>query len=57
MIKQLKREGWDVARVKGSHYQFKHPNKPGTVSVPHPNKDITIQTMRDIYRQAGWEWD
>ena len=56
MIKQLKREGWDVARVKGSHYQFKHPNKPGTVSVPHPNKDITIQTMRDIYRQAGWEW-
>ena len=57
MIKQLKREGWFWVQTNGDHYQFRHPDKPGKASVPHPNKDIPISTLRNIYRQTGWEWN
>ncbi|MFZ5763833.1 MAG: type II toxin-antitoxin system HicA family toxin [Thermodesulfobacteriota bacterium] len=43
-------------RSKGSHHQFKHPEKPELVTVPHPRADIFIGTLRNIYRQAGWKW-
>jgi predicted RNA binding protein YcfA (HicA-like mRNA interferase family) len=42
--------------VKGSHHQFKHPRRPGKVTVPHPRKDLPVGTLRGIFRQAGWEW-
>ena len=48
--------GWIVRRVKGSHHHFTHPTKPGVVTVPHPRRDIMIDTLRSIYRQAGWDW-
>jgi predicted RNA binding protein YcfA (HicA-like mRNA interferase family) len=54
VIKRLEREGWYLARVKGSHHQFKHPNKPGRVTVKHPDSDIPVGTLRSIERQAGW---
>jgi predicted RNA binding protein YcfA (HicA-like mRNA interferase family) len=37
----------------GSHKHFKHPAKPGKVTVPHPNKDLTIKTRKSIERQSG----
>lgn len=40
--------------AKGDHFQFKHPQKPGRVTVPHPKKDIPKGTVVSIYRQAGW---
>lgn len=55
IIQRLKREGWQLVDVNGSHHQFKHPNKPGKVTVPHPRKDILRGTVRSIYVQAGWE--
>ncbi|MGH9513513.1 MAG: type II toxin-antitoxin system HicA family toxin [Terriglobales bacterium] len=33
VIKQLEHDGWQLARTKGSHRQFHHPTKPGTVTV------------------------
>ena len=30
--------------------------KKGKVTVPHPKKDIAIDTLRNIFRQAGWDW-
>jgi len=52
IIKRLESEGWTV-RVKGSHHQFKLSGK-GSVTVKHPDSDIPIGTLRNIYRQAGW---
>jgi len=52
-IKLLKRDGWRLDRVKGSHHQFRHPRKPGSVTVPHPRKDIPPGTLASMYRQAG----
>ena len=56
IIRKLESEGWVKAHQVGSHVKFKHPAKPGAVTVPHPRKDILIDTLRSIYRQAGWEW-
>jgi predicted RNA binding protein YcfA (HicA-like mRNA interferase family) len=56
VIKRLEADGWYLARVKGSHHHFKHPKKPGLVTVPHPSKDIVTGTLRSIFRQAGWPW-
>lgn len=56
IIKRLHEDGWIEARQKGSHKQFKHPEKPGLVTLPHPAQDIPKGTLRSIHRRAGWEW-
>jgi predicted RNA binding protein YcfA (HicA-like mRNA interferase family) len=33
VIRLLGREGWVLVVTKGSHRQFKHPTKPGRVTV------------------------
>ena len=53
VIKLLEADGWQLKRVKGSHHHFKHPSKPGLVTVPHPKKDIPLGTLRSIEKQAG----
>jgi predicted RNA binding protein YcfA (HicA-like mRNA interferase family) len=53
IIAALEADGWREVARKGSHAQFKHPTKPGRVTVPHPRKDIAIGTLRSIERQAG----
>ena len=54
LIRMLHKDGWEHVATKGSHRQFRHPAKPGRVTVPHPNKDIPRGTVVSIYRQAGW---
>jgi len=44
-----------VAR-KGSHVQFKHSERRGRVTVPHPKKDIPAGTVASIGRQAGLDF-
>jgi len=53
IISALKADGWAQVARKGSHVQFKHPTKPGRVTVPHPKKDIPIGTLRSIEKQAA----
>ena len=55
IIRQLEADGWFLARVKGSHHQFKHPTKPGLVTVKHPDSDIPAGTLNSIKKQAGWK--
>ena len=52
IIKCLLADGWVEVRAKGSHHQFRHPFKRGTVTVPHPNKDLPIGTLQSILKQA-----
>ena len=33
VLQMLKKDGWYLARTKGDHRQFKHPSKPGTVTI------------------------
>jgi predicted RNA binding protein YcfA (HicA-like mRNA interferase family) len=53
VIALLEKDGWREVARKGSHVQFKHPEKPGRVTVPHPKRDIPIGTLRSIERQSG----
>jgi predicted RNA binding protein YcfA (HicA-like mRNA interferase family) len=52
VISALEADGWRQVAKKGSHAQFKHPTKPGRVTVPHPQKDIPIGTLKNIEKQA-----
>jgi predicted RNA binding protein YcfA (HicA-like mRNA interferase family) len=56
IVRHLTQDGWVLVHVRGSHHQYKHPDKPGRVTVPHPKRDLPIGTVRSIYKQAGWEW-
>ena len=53
IIKRLERDGWRLVRITGSHHHFKHDNKSGLVTVPHPKKDIKAGTLNSILKQAG----
>lgn len=54
MIKLLKTDGWYLARARGSHRQYRHPTKPGLVTVAgHGNDDIAPRTLKSILKQAG----
>jgi len=53
IIRDLRADGWEHVDTTGSHHHFKHPTKPGKVTVPHPKRDLHPKTVRSIYRQAG----
>lgn len=54
IIMILKEQGWRLVRVKGSHRQFKHPTKPGTVTIAgKQNVDIPPGTLNSILKQSG----
>jgi predicted RNA binding protein YcfA (HicA-like mRNA interferase family) len=53
VIRLLKANGWFLVHTVGSHHQFRHPTKPGKVTVPHPKKDLPLPTVRSILKQAG----
>ena len=53
ILRLLKANGWVVRRQVGSHIQLKHERVPGTVTVPHPKKDVPLGTLKSIERQSG----
>ncbi len=54
LLALLEREGWMLVRTKGSHRQFRHASKPGTVTVAgRPNVDVPPGTLANVFRQAG----
>jgi predicted RNA binding protein YcfA (HicA-like mRNA interferase family) len=53
VIRAIEADGWVLARINGSHHHFRHPAKPGTVTIPHPVKDLPIGTVKSIERQSG----
>lgn len=53
LLKLLKKDGWYIDDITGSHHQLKHPTKTGKVTVPHPRKDLPIGTVKSILKQAG----
>ena len=54
LIKLIKKDGWYLDRIKGSHRHFKHPIKPGLVTVAKQlNTDIRLGTLNSALKQAG----
>lgn len=54
LIVLIETDGWFRVRQKGSHRQFHHPTKPGTVTVSGKlNVDIPLGTLNGALKQAG----
>jgi predicted RNA binding protein YcfA (HicA-like mRNA interferase family) len=54
VIKMLEEDGWQLVRTKGSHRQFKHPTKPGTVTIAGKlSLDMPAGTLNNVLKQAG----
>jgi predicted RNA binding protein YcfA (HicA-like mRNA interferase family) len=54
LIRELEAAGWVQVRQVGSHRQFRHPTKPGTVTVPgKASDDVAKGTLGSVIRQAG----
>ncbi|GBC64036.1 type II toxin-antitoxin system HicA family toxin [Desulfonema ishimotonii] len=52
IIRNLEADGWYLVKTRGSHAQYKHPEKKGRVTVPHPKKEIPLGTLKRIEKQA-----
>ncbi len=53
VIKLIEDDGWYLVVTKGSHRQFKHPAKPGRVTIAgHPADDLAPGTLNSILKQA-----
>jgi predicted RNA binding protein YcfA (HicA-like mRNA interferase family) len=54
VIKMIEDDGWYLARTKGSNQQYKHPTKPGLITLPGKlNDDLAPGTLNSILKQAG----
>ena len=54
LIKLLEGDGWYLVRIKGSHRQFKHQDRPGTVTVAgKPSVEVPKGTLSAIIKQSG----
>ncbi|MBC7106542.1 MAG: type II toxin-antitoxin system HicA family toxin [Firmicutes bacterium] len=50
----LREDGWFLVAQRGSHRQFKHPAKPGRVTVAgHEGDDLSPGALNSILKQAG----
>ena len=53
-IKLIEADGWREVTTKGSHHQFKHATKAGSVTIAgHPSDDLAPGTYNSILKQAG----
>lgn len=54
VLSLLAADGWVLVKTKGSHRQFRHPDKPGKVTVAGKHGlDVPPGTLNSILKQAG----
>ena len=54
LVRLLERDGWRLVRTRGSHRQYKHPEKPGVVTVAgHEGEELAPGTLNSVLKQAG----
>ncbi len=58
VLRRLRADGWVRVKSRGGHRQFKHPVKPGRVTVSgKPTDTLPPGTRKSIFQQAGWDDD
>ena len=54
VLRMLHADGWYLVATRGRHRQFKHPSKPGRVTVAgKPSDDLAPGTLNSILKQSG----
>ena len=53
--KKIKKDGRYLDSIESSHHHYKHPTKPGKVTIPFHTKpkDLSVRVVKSILRQAG----
>lgn len=52
-IRLIEEDGWYLVATRGSHRQYKHPSKPGRVTIAgKPSDDLAPGTRNSIMKQA-----
>jgi predicted RNA binding protein YcfA (HicA-like mRNA interferase family) len=54
VIRVLQRAGFSLDHSTGSHRFFRHPARPGIVTVSFHRKDLKRGTLKSIIEQAGF---
>jgi predicted RNA binding protein YcfA (HicA-like mRNA interferase family) len=56
LIRIIEADGWCIDRTVGSHMQFRHPKKSGTVTIAAGGKlgkEVPPGTLNSVLKQAG----
>ena len=54
LLAMIEKDGWYQVRQRGSHRQYYHPSKPGTVTVAGKlSADVPPGTLNSVLKQAG----
>jgi len=54
IIKQLELDGWYLIATRGSHRQYKHPEKQWRVTLAgHPGDELAPGTLNSVLKQAS----
>jgi predicted RNA binding protein YcfA (HicA-like mRNA interferase family) len=54
VIRLIENDGWRLQATRGSHRQYKHPDKPGRVTIAgKPSDEVRAGTLASIFKQAG----
>ncbi len=54
VMQLVESDGWQLVAIRGSHRQYKHPQKPGKVTIAGKlSVDVPPGTLNSILKQAG----
>jgi predicted RNA binding protein YcfA (HicA-like mRNA interferase family) len=54
LVALLEQDGWFLVRTRGSHRQYHHPSKSGTVTVAgKASIEVPVGTLMSVLKQAG----
>jgi predicted RNA binding protein YcfA (HicA-like mRNA interferase family) len=53
MLKLVRKDGWVLDHIEGSHHIFYHKDKLGMVVIPVHTKTLAKGTANSILKQAG----
>jgi predicted RNA binding protein YcfA (HicA-like mRNA interferase family) len=52
-VEALLRAGFEIHRIRGSHYILKNPETKRRVTIPYHRRELALKTLRSILRQAA----
>ena len=51
LIRLIESDGWALSRQRGDHRQYKHPVKPGLVTISgHLDDEIRVGTLNSVLK-------
>jgi predicted RNA binding protein YcfA (HicA-like mRNA interferase family) len=54
VIRLIEKDGWYLVRTRGDHRQYKHPTKPGRVTISgNTGRDMPPGTLNSVLKQSG----